>query len=104
MALAPVPPPDDPSTALAAAAPSAQSRYETAARIEPTDPARALRLYTELAQGTDAWARDALYAAGRLQADRGARTDAVRLLEEYLRRFPRGSNAQDARALRESLR
>jgi hypothetical protein len=86
------------------ATPSAQSRYEAAARIERSDPTRALRIYTGLAGGSDAWAQDALYAAGRLQADRGARTDAVRLLEEYLRRFPRGSNAQDARTLRESLR
>jgi hypothetical protein len=68
--------------------PSAQSQYEAAAQLERSDPSRALRLYTD----------------GRLQADRGARGDAARLLEEYLRRFPRGSNAQDARALRESLR
>ena len=61
-------------------------------RAEP--PARALRLYTDLARGSDAWAQNALYAAGRLQADCGARGDADRLLEEYLRRFPRGSNAQ----------
>jgi TolA-binding protein len=84
--------------------PSAQSQYEAAAQLERSDPSRALRLYTDLSRGSDAWAQNALYAAGRLQADRGARGDAARLLEEYLRRFPRGSNAQDARALRESLR
>jgi ferric-dicitrate binding protein FerR (iron transport regulator) len=89
---------------VSAAPPSAQSQYEAAAQIERSDPARALRIYTQLARGSDPWAQNALYAAGRLQADRGARTDAARLLEEYLRRFPRGSNAQDARALRESLR
>jgi hypothetical protein len=103
-ASAPVPPADDAPPAAAPAEPTAQSRYETAARLERTDAVRALLLYTDLAQGSDAWAQDSLYAAGRLQADRGARTDAARLLEEYLRRFPRGSNAQDARALRESLR
>jgi hypothetical protein len=103
LALAAVPPAADP-TPLPAPEPTAQSKYEAAAQLERTDPARALRLYTDLAQGSDAWAQNALYAAGRLQADRGARTDAARLLEEYLRRFPRGSNAQDARALRESLR
>jgi hypothetical protein len=84
--------------------PSAQEKYEAAEQVERADPARALRMYTALAQGSDAWAQNALYAAGRLQADRGARSDAARLLEEYLRRFPRGSNAQDARSLRESLR
>jgi hypothetical protein len=83
--------------------PSAQSRYEAAERVERSDPASALRTYLDLGRGSDAWAQNALYAAGRLDADRGARQDAVRLLEEYLRRFPRGSNAQDARALRDSL-
>jgi hypothetical protein len=102
LTLAPVAPQD--TSPLPPPEPTAQSRYETAARLERTDPARALRVYTELARGSDAWAQNALYAAGRLQADRGARTDAARLLEEYLRRFPLGSNAQDARALRESLR
>jgi hypothetical protein len=84
--------------------PSAQQRYESAERIERKDPDGALRAYLALARGDDAWAQDALFAAGRLQADRGAHADATRLLEEYLRRFPRGSNAQDARALRDSLR
>ena len=102
LALPPVPPQDTPPTA--ALEPTAQSKYEAAAQLERTDPGRAIRAYTELARGSDAWAQNALYAAGRLQADRGARADAVRLLEEYLRRFPRGSNVQDARALRESLR
>jgi hypothetical protein len=84
--------------------PSAQARYEAAERIERKDPDGALRAYTALARGDDAWAQDALFAAGRLQADRGARSDAIRLLEEYLRRFPRGSNAQDARTLRDRIR
>jgi hypothetical protein len=105
----PVPAPPElavapPSPPLEPLAPSAQSQYESAAQLERSDPARALHVYTDLARGSDAWAQNALYAAGRLQADRGAREDAARLLEEYLRRFPRGSNAQDARALRESLR
>ena len=98
---APPVPPQDPLP-LPDATP--QSRYESAAQLERTDPSRALRVYLDLARGADLWSQNALYAAGRLQADRGARTDAARLLEEYLRRFPRGSNAQDARALRESLR
>ena len=95
--------PAAPAPVAAPVPPSAQSRYEAAERVERSDPSGALRTYLDLARGSDAWAQNALYAAGRLDADRGARQDAVRLLEEYLRRFPRGSNAQDARALRDSL-
>jgi hypothetical protein len=101
---APAPPASEVAPLPVPEAPSPQARYEAAEQIERSDPGRALKGYLELARGSDAWAQNALYAAGRLQADRGAREDAVRLLEEYLRRFPRGSNAQDARALRESLR
>jgi hypothetical protein len=105
----PVPAPPAATTTQAPAPPSStepssQQRYESAEQIERKDPDGALRAYLALARGEDAWAQDALFAAGRLQADRGAHADATRLLEEYLRRFPRGSNAQDARALRDSLR
>jgi hypothetical protein len=105
IAVAPTAPatPQD-SLSGAATPPSPQARYEAAEQIERKDPDGALSAYTALARGSDAWAQDALFAAGRLQADRGARTDAIRLLEEYLRRFPRGPNAQDARTLREALR
>ena len=102
MSSPPVAPTDD--SPLPPAEPTPQSRYEEAAAVERADPGRALRLYLGLARGSDAWAQNALYAAGRLHADRGERADAARLLEEYLRRFPRGSNAQDARALLDSLR
>ncbi len=86
-------------------APTAQNRYEAAARLESSDPAAALASYRAISRdGSDAWAANALYAAGRLEADRGARDDARALLEEYVARFPRGLNAPDARELLERVR
>jgi hypothetical protein len=78
--------------------------YESAARMESQNPEGALALYRKVAAGSGAWAANALYAAGRLQADRGRRGEAARLLDEYLARFPSGPNARDAKDLRETLR
>jgi hypothetical protein len=85
-------------------APSTQERYEAAAKLEHRNPNGAMEIYRDLARGSDAWAKNALFAAGRLEAERGARADATRLLREYLRRFPGGPNAGDARALLDKLR
>jgi hypothetical protein len=76
-----------------------QERFESAAGLESTEPAAALAIYEDLAQGDGPWGANALFAAGRLEADRGAHEDARRLLERYLARFPRGANAADARDL-----
>ncbi len=84
--------------------PSAQAIFEQAAALERGDPGRAARLYGTLESGTDSWAQNALYAHGRLEASLGNRAGARRLLERYLARFPRGSNAEDARAVLERLR
>jgi hypothetical protein len=83
---------------------SAQARFEQAARLERSDPARAGALYRAIATGSDSWAQNALYAQGRLEAARGNRAEARRLLNQYLARFPKGANADDARALLERLR
>lgn len=83
----------------ATARPSPQTVFEQATRLERSDPARASQLYRSLEAGSDSWAQNALYAHGRLQASRGNRAEARRLLERYLERFPRGSNAADARAV-----
>jgi TolA-binding protein len=77
--------------------------FEQATALERSDPGRASRLYRSLESGTDSWARNALYAHGRLEASRGNAGEARRLLERYLERFPRGSNAADARAVLERL-
>ena len=85
-------------------APTLQQRYESAARIERTRPEAALSVYRELARGDGAWASNALFAAARLQSERGVNADAARLLGEYLQRFPTGPNAADARVLLGRLR
>jgi hypothetical protein len=83
---------------------SVQVLFELAAQLEIRDPAAALRIYGELANGQDGWAASALFASARLEQERG-QTDRARTLgEAYLRRFPRGPNADDARALLQSAR
>jgi hypothetical protein len=82
---------------------SPQQVFESAARIERTRPDDAAALYRELASGGTAWAGSALFALGRLEADRGHRGEATRLLDEYLARYPRGINVDDARALLQHL-
>ena len=100
---APHPEADD---AADAAAPSSlpdptspQSRFERAERLERSDPDRALSLYREVAADYGPWAMNALFAAARLQAERGANPDARALLTAYIGRYPRGPNAGDARRM-----
>jgi FecR protein len=81
-----------------------QAVFEQATALERSDPARASRLYRSLESGEGTWAQNALYARGRLAASRGNTGEARLLLERYLERFPRGSNAQDARAVLQRLR
>lgn len=87
-----------PSTARAL---SPQAQFELAESLESADPDRAAAQYDALAKSGGPWADNALFAEGRLQADRGRRDDAKRLLTEYLARYPNGPNAVDARALLE---
>jgi hypothetical protein len=84
--------------------PSRQEVFEQATLLERSDPGRASKLYGSLESGGDSWAQHALYARGRLEATRGNGTEARRLLERYLERFPNGSNAEDARAVLKRLR
>jgi len=75
-----------------------RAAYERLVAIEATDPATALTGYVKLANGSSRWTEVALFAAGRLAADRkDARAKA--LLGSYMRRFPRGANVDDAREL-----
>jgi len=80
-------------------APSARAHYEGASRLEVSDPDRATGLYLKLADEGGVWGANALYAAGRLELERGRRERARQLLERYLREFPNGPNAQDAQLL-----
>jgi hypothetical protein len=76
-----------------------QAQFETAARLERSDPGQAVQLYQGLENGGSAWAKNALFAHGRLEAARGNRAEARRILTQYLSRFPQGANAEDARML-----
>ena len=78
-------------------------RFEQAAAMEPTDARHALAQYRKLADGGGKWAGPALFAAGRLAAELGDKPLARKLLDQYLRRHPKGGNAADARALLATL-
>jgi hypothetical protein len=87
------------ASAAAGTPPSRRERYEAASRLETKRPSEAVAAYLELARGSDAWAANALYAAARLELERGRKASARSLLQQYLTRFPRGTNAQEARTL-----
>lgn len=74
------------------------AKYAELARLEASSPNTAMAGYLALSKGSGRWAQVALYAAGRLAADRGE-PRATTFLEIYLRRFPHGANADDARQL-----
>jgi hypothetical protein len=76
-----------------------QAQFETAASLEAKSPGRAIQLYQGLENGGSSWAKNALFAHGRLEAARGNKPAARRVLTQYLARFPRGPNAADARLL-----
>src|SRR5262249_27160970 len=59
---------------------TSQEVYETAARLEVNDAAKALALYRSLESGQDSWAQNALFAHGRLEATRGNHAEARRVL------------------------
>jgi hypothetical protein len=92
-------PPAEVAAPASSRAPSPQQIFESAARIERTRPDDAAALYRQLVAGGSGWAGSALFALGRLEADRGHRAEAARLLEDYVARYPRGINVDDARVL-----
>jgi hypothetical protein len=92
------------TTTFPASRPSPRERYDAASKLEAQKPEAAMALYSDLARQGGAWGMNALFAEGRLEADRGHSSDAVRLLEEYLARYPVGPNAEDARRLLARMR
>ena len=76
-----------------------RAAYEAAARSEGFDYAGSLAGYRKVAARGGPWAEPSLFAAGRLAAEHGDRATARALLQDYLRRYPNGRNAADARAL-----
>ena len=88
------------SSAAPDASPSSfQAQFELATRLEARDPTEAVRLYEGLEGSSSIWAGNALFAHGRLEAARGNRAAARKILTQYLTRFPREPNAPDARLL-----
>jgi hypothetical protein len=77
--------------------------FERAASLESADAPLALALYLSLASDSDDWAANALYAAARLEIDRGLHDAGAQHLTEYLVRFPRGENVLDVRGLRQRI-
>jgi hypothetical protein len=75
-----------------------REKFERLAVLEKKNPRAAMTGYLELSKDSGKWAANALYAAGRLAADRKD-PRAATLLKVYLRRFPAGANVEDARAL-----
>jgi hypothetical protein len=75
-----------------------RAKFEKLAALEKKSPAAAMTGYLELSQSSGRWAANALYAAARLAVDRGD-PRAQTLLTVYLKRFPSGANADDAREL-----
>jgi TolA-binding protein len=59
--------------------------------------------YKRLANGRGQYAAMSLFAAGRLAADRGRKTEARTYLQNYLSKYPNGLNAEDARRLLNQL-
>ena len=80
-----------------------RAAYDRLTSIEARDPGAALAGYLDLSRGSGPWAEVALFAAGRLAADRHDHR-AETLLTIYLRRFPSGANAADARQLLDRLK
>lgn len=92
-----------PATRTAPATLSRADRFDRATSDEGAHPSRALAEYRALAQGSDPWAANATFASARLLHQRGELAAARRHALEYLRRFPRGPNASDARELIASI-
>jgi hypothetical protein len=97
-------PPSAPTPSASVPVPTPRELYEAASRLEASRPDLAVARYRDLAAKGGPWGMNALFAEGRLEADRGHITDARRLLGDYVTRYPSGPNADDARELLERLR
>jgi hypothetical protein len=82
------------ATPLAIPQPDPHALYQTAQRLEATDPVRAGRAYRSVANTKDAWAAPALYGLAELDAKADA-TKALADCNEYLRRFAQSAQLED---------
>jgi len=92
-----------PGSASAESVDRERAEYERLAALEPKSPEQALNGYLLLSKGTSRWAGVAMFAAGRLAADRH-NPEAESLLEKYLKSYPKGANAVDAQRLLSRLK
>lgn len=80
---------------------SPKEAFEVATRLEKRDIAGSARMYRVAANGRDqTYAALSLYSLAELERRRGASTTALRVIDEYLRRFPRGANVEELLWLR----
>jgi FecR protein len=79
--------------------PSPHSIYQSAQRLEATDPARAAKAYRTVASSKDSWAAPALFGLAELDAKTDA-TQALADCNEYLKRFARSAQVEDITWLR----
>lgn len=77
--------------------------FARAQTLAATDSDAAIALFGRVARGAGTWAALALYAQADLELQRGNLATASSLLREYLRRFPHGRNAADARRSLEQI-
>ena len=98
----PAPPPPAPARKRTPAV-EAADQFEKAARLEASDAPAAITEYRKLARRSDSWGATALFAIARLEAARGDQAAAEKDLRAYLKRFPDGRNAEDARVLLDRL-
>ncbi|MGE0871561.1 MAG: FecR domain-containing protein [Kofleriaceae bacterium] len=100
---APTPDPVDQTGSNNSVSDADRETYDRLIALESRDPGAALSGYLKLSRSSSRWGELALYAAGRLAADRKD-SRAQAFLEIYLRRFPSGANASDARKLLDRLK
>jgi hypothetical protein len=99
IAPSPSPVPEQPTTTAEPDTSDAdRAKFDRLTALEKRDPTKALAGYLQLSQRPGRWSGVALYAAGRLAADRND-PRAETLLTIYVRRFPNGANVDDARGL-----
>jgi len=98
--IAPTPtPPAIPVAPIVIVQPDPHALYQTAQRLEATDPARAAKAYRAVANTNDAWSAPALYGLAELDA----KTDSSKALadcNEYLHRFATSAQLEDIAWLR----
>jgi len=79
---------------------SSRDAFVAAQRLEAHAWPQAARAYRTIARGGDRWAALALYSLAELDAAHDHAADALAVLDEYQRRFPKGASAEDAAWLR----